>query len=223
MVLACLLLAFSGLIRTWQDERFETAKHRVVTPLFALKDLPTTLTGPMGTWKTVGDADVVLDPQIIRIAGSADSLVRNYVEQSTGVMVTVLVLYGRAEAIVAHVPEVCYPATGHELADDVTEATIHTGPRPAQFRSLIYSKNGGTVASRDEVLYSFRHDDGNWSPDVNGNWRVLRYSPAMFKVQIQRKVAEREQRRLNNPTEAFLGLLIPELERRIASAEKKTK
>lgn len=220
MIAACLLLAASGLVRGWQDRRFETAKNRVISPLFPLKELPTMISSPLGTWQALEDGDIALDPQIIRIAGSTDSVVRNYVEQSTGVMVTVLVLYGRAEAIVAHTPEVCYPATGHDLVDDVIDLAVPLGTTPAVFRSLVYGKKGGTTTNRDEVFYSLRHD-GRWAPGVDGNWRVLRYSPAVFKVQLQRRVAEHEQRHLNNPTEQFLALFVPELERRITDAEKK--
>jgi hypothetical protein len=40
----------------------------------------------------------------------------------------------------------------------------------------------------------------------------------MFKVQVQRPVSETERNEVNNPTEQFLALLIPQIESRIAQS-----
>ncbi len=213
VILVCVLLTSSGLVRTWQDHRFDAAKHRVVTPLFPLKELPTKL----GKWKLKDGAQTKLDPQVAQIAGAVDSLIRSYVDESTGVVVTVLVLYGRAEEAVPHIPEACYPSTGYTLVDDVFEVGLDTGSVPSSFRSLVYQKEGGAVTGRQEVYYAFRHE-GRWTPEVAGNWRTLRYSPAVFKVQTQRAISDHERRNVDNPSEQFLTVFIKALEERIAAA-----
>lgn len=212
LTLACALLCVSGLIRTWQSQSVENAKDRVIRPLFPLVELPKQI----GAWRAVEGTESALEPQISRIAGSVDSLVRAYVEQNTGVVVTVLILYGRAEQVVLHTPEVCYPAAGYAQTDDVFDVALPSQPIPSAFRSLIFRREGGTNPIREEVYYAFRHD-GQWSPSLQGNWRKLRFSPAVFKVQIRRPLADKERRVPKNLSEQFLIPLVQELEKRITA------
>jgi hypothetical protein len=225
MALACTLLIASGLVRGWQDGRFEAARNTAVAPTFPLRELPGRLTivdprtGTASLWRQAKGGDEALDPQVARIAGSKDSLVRNYVEEQTGVTLTLLVLYGQAERVSAHTAEVCYPAIGFEQADDLIDHRIRFGAEdnpPAEFRSTAFARRANTL-ERVEVYYSFRQQ-GRWSPHVEGNWKALSVDPALFKVQIQRRLADQERRHLNNPSEQFLAALLPELEKRIAAA-----
>jgi hypothetical protein len=210
MIMVCLIFGASGLIRVWQDLRFETVKNEEVKPLFPLKNLERTL----GSWRALEDKEAVLDPQIARVAGSVDSLVRIYVDELTGVAVTVLILYGRAEAITRHTPQVCYPSVGYNLVDggEVIQVPLGTGvgTMSGAFGGLVFAKKGG-LGDREEVYYSF-WNDGVWTPNVEGNWRILRYSPGVFKIQVQRKVNDTEYRLLDNPSGRFLGALMPKFE-----------
>ena len=217
MTLGCLFFGGSALNRAWQDYRFDSAKNEVVKPIFPLKDLPKTF----GDWRAK-PGEAVLNPEVAKVAGSADSLVRDYVDESTGVVLTVLVLYGRAESVVGHTPEACYPAVGFEPAGDAFEVGVPVGTGSARLRSLLYVKKGGAVVDREEVYYAFRHR-GEWMPDVPGNWRDLRFSPPVFKVQIQRRFGENESRRLDNPAEKFLTALLTEIDRRASSTQDQLK
>src|SRR5438477_77345 len=83
--------------------------------------------------------------------------------------------------------KVCYPSAGYGLVDGGEIISVPTtGGMPAGFLGLVFAKKGG-MGDREEVYYSFRHE-GQWTPGVEGNWRALRYSPAAFKIQVQRKV-----------------------------------
>jgi Protein of unknown function (DUF3485) len=209
--LSCLLVAGSGLTRGWQERRFAVAQVATVTPSFPLTEIPKQL----GPWRVREGGQVTLDPQVARVAGSTDSLVRTYEDESTGVFLTLLVLYGGAEKVSGHTAEVCYPAAGYEATPDVGDVPIKAGPIAATFRSLVFTRKGASV-DREEVFYAFRQN-GAWTPNVQGNWKSLSLESSLFKVQIQRRVAELEQRHLDNPTQAFLAKLLPELEKRIAS------
>jgi hypothetical protein len=214
VVLACGLLAASGLVRAWQDRRFDAIMARSDPPPFPLKDLPTELTG----WRYVEGGDQRLDPQVARVAGSTDHVIRTYVDEATGVAVTVLVIYGHGQFLSQHVPEVCYPNAGYTPAGEAVDRDIPNGAGPpARFRSLAFARGGGAVDVRDEVYYSFRHDD-RWYPDAAGDWKRFRHNPSMFKVQAQRRLAPREQRLVKNPTERFLARFLSVLEDRIARA-----
>jgi hypothetical protein len=211
MGLVCVLFGASGAARAWQDHRFQSAKNRVITPIFPLKDLPKTV----GRWRALEGLEASLDPRIAQMAGSVDSLMRVYVNEDTGVTVTALLIYGRAEAVVAHTPEVCYPAVGYQIADDVATHRITFGDANAFLRSTVYAKKGVDL-DLEEVFYSIRHD-GRWSPSIDGNWKVLRFSPAVFKLQIQRRVVEGERRHLDNPSLDFLKSFIVAFERKVAA------
>lgn len=219
-VLACLMVGASGVVRAWQDQRFEAMRTATVAPSFPLASLPSMV----GPWRSRGGSDSGLDPRIARIAGSTDSLTRTYVDDRTGVTLEVLVLYGRGELLSQHTPEVCYPALGYLASDSpafhqvpLNWAGGPVSPTPAPvFRALLYERRGKSL-ERQEVYCAFRQQ-GRWLPDVDGNWKTLSLEPGLYKVQVQRRVADQERRVLDvsNPTAEFLSLFIPAIERRIA-------
>jgi hypothetical protein len=214
MTLASVMLGASGGVRAWQDARFATKLSRVEAPPFPLRELPKTL----GDWRVRAGGETSLDPEVARIAGSTDHVIRTYVNARTGVSLNVLVLFGPAQFVFGHLPEVCYPAVGYARVGEPLLRTIASGSGPAaEFRSEVYIKKRDARSRREEV-YSGFHQGGRWSPDPLRFWKNFRHNPSMFKVQIQRSVTEAEHRELNNPTEQFLALLLPELERRIAAA-----
>ena len=218
MMLACMLLGASGGVRAWQDHRFATVQNDVVVSPFALKDLPQTL----GDWRAEVGSDASLDPEIARIAGSSDSVMRTYTNTATGQSLTVLVLFGPAHIVYAHQPAVCYPAVGYRpIAETLTRSVANGSGPPAQFSSQVYARPKDLQQGRQEVFFSFRHGN-RWSPDPV--WKDFRHHPAMYKVQTQRLVTESEsstgRREQDNPTEQFLALLLPEIERRAAQAPR---
>jgi hypothetical protein len=224
MMLACMLMGTSTLFRLWQDRRYATGRESASSvTMFPLAQIPK----DFDVWKAREGGKSTLDPEIARIAGSTDSLIRVYENKETGVFVTLLVLYGAAEQVSGHTPEVCYPAIGYGPAEDSAEVPITGTARNTRvvgegnttlgvFKSQVFSRKG-EEASRDEVYHAFRQN-GRWVPSVEGNWKTLSSDPSLLKVQVQRRVGEREQRHLENPTERFLSRLIPEIETRIAAA-----
>lgn len=205
-VLAGVLLGASGLVRAWQDRQLEAAAQAAETAPFPMADLPRTLGED---WKAQGP-DQVLDPQTLTVAGASDYVARAYTDTRTGVVLTVLVVFGPAERILGHIPEVCFPATGYAPADSAQDYQIKLPSGPARFRSLVFARGQGPTAEREEVYYGFRHA-GRWSPNAAGTRKRLRLEPATYKVQVQRRVGEGEGRGLNNPTESLLAALVPEL------------
>jgi Protein of unknown function (DUF3485) len=223
MTMACVLLGGSVLARTWQDQRFADRQRWSTTPPFPLKDLPTALEG----WKFQEGGETHLDPHIARVAGASDHIVRSYFDDQTGVVLNVLVLYGRAEALCAHTPEACYPPAGYHPSGDTFEFGINDEATPALgtpavFRSVVYVKGGGLRPDRQEICYAFRYGS-QWIPDAASRWKLFRHDPAMFRIQIERPVAEMERRDLNkyNPTRQFLEVFLPEFEKQLAASRSK--
>lgn len=212
LTLTVLLLGTSGLVRAWQDHRLEAAAEVAETPPFAMADLPRDL----GRWKALG-VDETLDPQTLEIAGASDYVARSYTDEQTGVVLSVLVVFGPAEKVVGHIPEVCFPATGYSPASAPSRRTVQLDSGPVEFRAASFSKGQGATVDRQEAYYSFRHA-GHWAPSTAETRKLHRIRPATFKVQVQRRIGEAESRDLNNPIESLLMNLLPELERRIAAS-----
>lgn len=212
MGLACLLIAASGLVREYQDRQFGVVRSNVPPCPFPIEQVPTRI----GDWASLPEGEVKLDPLTIRITGSTDHILRTYQNELTGARLSVLVLYGPAEAVSPHTPEVCYPATGYDVEQSGSEVAIPVGERPAQFRQAVYSRAGGGRRDRAKVSYSFRLE-GDWAPDIAVGKKFHRINAGIVKVQIQRvlgptEVADSE----NEPIDEFLGALIPEIEGLIA-------
>lgn len=213
-ILAASLLAMAGGVQAWQDQRFDAAVLDAKNPPYPMSDLPQTV----GPWRMVGE-EGQLDDRTIQIAGCSDYITRNYIDERTGVSLSVLVAYGPAERVFPHSPLVCFPSVGFAIDSEGRGHQVPTDRGPAEFRSLIYAKQQAGVAERVEVYYSFRHAS-QWSPDAVGTQKRFRHDPAMFKVQVQRLVAQNEERGgPDNPIEEFLAELVPEIERRLTKVE----
>lgn len=217
-VAACLLLGVSGLVRSWQDSRLDDVVRQFEPAPFSLKDLPETVNK---RWRFLEGGDQRLDPKIAKIAGSSDHLIRTYIDDATGVSLTILVVYGNGQTLSGHVPEICYPSAGYPAAEPAINRAIKFDKTTAPFRSVVFTKTGGMEEDRQEVYYSFRHE-GRWYPDAVADWKQFRYRPAMFKVQVARKMARTERRAVGkdeiNPTEQFLGDFLAIFEHKIREA-----
>jgi hypothetical protein len=222
-VIACLLLGSSAAVRAVQDRRHKDEASYLEQCPFPLDKIPRTL----GHW-TNSDGDQKLDSRTMLITGGKEHIIRTYLDDSTGVKLVVLVLFGPVEPVIPHTPEVCYPANGFSNVEEPINRLIRFSyedasgktidERKASFRSAVYRKAPLT----EGVYHSFRLE-GVWSPDVAGR-RFPRRNPGVFKVQIQRMVATGERRdgdKYPEPIEDFLKSLLPAIEEQISLAAAK--
>jgi Protein of unknown function (DUF3485) len=181
--ITCLILLISGGIRFGRDMQFRGIAQQSAKCPFPLSDLPTAL----GTWTAVPNSDTHLDPAIARLAGSSDHVIRSYVSSTTHEVATVLVLYGLADSVFAHTPEICYHAAGFQFVGPAVdrEVLLPDSPTPVRFRGMYVSKPGVGMMDYSEVVWSFWHA-GSWWPNMGTRWKYFRSAPGMFKVQIQR-------------------------------------
>jgi hypothetical protein len=216
MVIGCVLLITSAVARSVQDRRHQVESSYTEACPFPLRAIPTTL----GRWKMVGE-EMSLDSLTMRITGGTDHSMRTYVDELTGVTLVVLVLFGPAEPVMPHTPEVCYPSSGFRQVEDTADRVIEAkeDKHASVFRSAVYAKSGGRAMIREGVYYSFRLE-GQWSPHGGSGRKFPRRNPSVFKLQIQRRMAEGERLGRDEPIEQFLSLLVPAIEREIKSAGK---
>jgi hypothetical protein len=225
-IVACVLLAMSGMVRTIQGRRHNQEMVFVETCPFSFQEI----SPKMGAWRLKEGSDQSLDPLTMRITGGTDHIMRTYVDELTGVSLVVLLLFGPAEPVLPHIPEVCYPSSGFSEAQDTANRELNYVSKDSAgqdvkhrgvFRSSVYEKTGGLHTLREEVYHSFRLD-GQWSPDVALGRKFGRRNPGIFKLQIQRPVVPGEDRGRDNPIDQFLSVLIPELERHIEKGSAKS-
>ena len=210
---ATAVLLTSGLVRAVQSRRYQEDKSVVIECPFPLKELPRTL----GNWHIVPRSETVLDPLTTRITGSTDHMLTSYYDGLTGVTLSVLVLYGPAEPVMPHTPQVCYPSSGFQAVGETVDRSIKISDKEtATFRSSVFAKSGGRQVLRNAVYHSFLLD-GTWSPAFASR-KFARINPGIFNVQIQRRVIDGEKRGDVEPIEDFVQQLLPAIEQKIASA-----
>ena len=180
-----------------------------------MKDLPKQFEG----WRIAEGGDKTLDPLTTRITGATDHFIRTYVDDFTGVTLSVLVLFGPAEPVLPHTPQICYPSCGFAPTEEPSDRVVKSADGESYlFRTSVYAKSGGRATLREVVYHSFRLE-GPWSPDVAAGRKFPRKNPGIFKVQVQRRMAEGEVHGPNDPIKNFLALLIPEIDRRVTEAQ----
>jgi hypothetical protein len=207
MAVTCLLLAISGGVRFWRDWQFSAlATQKAVSP-FPLSQIP----WAVGTWQAREGSEAKLDPLIARIAGASDHITRDYDDQKTGERAAVLILYGLGTNVAFHTPDVCYPATGHRLVKGPIDRTI-TVPGvevPVRYRWAIYAKQVGGISHYVESYYTFHHK-GDWLPEAAVRWKMFRYDPAVYKIQISRDVSSLSENG-EGPCESLLAELVQQI------------
>ncbi len=214
-VVGTVLMGSSGVVRAIQERRFAVEKGYLETCPFPIKTLPM----QFDSWRVVDGQDKSLDATTSRITGSTEHSLRTYVDDLTGVTLSVLILFGPAEPVLPHTPQICYPACGFVPTEDPTIRTVKgPGGKTYVFRAGVFAKSGGRAMVREVAYHSYRLE-GPWSPDIAAGRKFPRKNPGIFKVQIQRRVAEGEKRDRDDPIEAFLGRLIPEIDRRIDESQ----
>jgi hypothetical protein len=213
MVVACLLLGASGGVRFWREWQFASLAADNATPSFHLQELPRA----MGDWRSEEGSDGQLDPEVARIAGSSDHIVRNYLNEKSGDQISALVIYGLSTLVHGHTPAVCYPAAGYQLVQGPIdrEITVPGVEAPVRYRWGIYMKRVGGIGRYEESYHTFLYN-GQWMPDASDQWKSFRYHPGMFKIQLSRPVMGLSDE-IHQPSEALLGALVREIDTRVSS------
>jgi hypothetical protein len=224
MVLTCLLLGISGGVRSYRDHQFAKLSSELKECPFPLADIGSSL----GSWRTVENSDTKLDPEIARIAGSSDHIVRSYIDSRSGETIHVMMLYGLAQDIFAHTPEICYPASGYLSVGPPKDRGIPISSEskisePVRFRTQVFHRTAGPGMDQyTESAYSFRLGDtheGMWRPDMASEWKSFRRQPGMFKIQMSREVsaaAANPDAPQSKTCESLMTELIKEIEHRLA-------
>ena len=214
MIVTCLLLGVSGGIRYWRDSKFSALAAEGAASPFPLAELPKT----MGQWQATDGPEAQLDPEVMRFAGASEHIARIYVDQKTGEQASALALYGLGTIVYSHLPDVCYPTAGYQLLKGPIEGSI-TVPGvegPVRYRWAIYAKRVGSLYRYEEVYHTFLHHK-DWVPDASDRWKMFRYYPGLYKIQIARTISSLPEDD-KGPCRDLLGEFASQLNQRLPSA-----
>jgi hypothetical protein len=227
MIAACLILGLSGGVRFYRDHQFAKLSSEFKESPFPLEEFGKTL----GTWRMVENSDTKLDAEIARIAGSSAHILRTYVDSQTGEKIHVMVLYGLAQDVFSHTPDICFPASGYQAATPpkdhvISRPSAAEASEPATYRSQVFYRGVGPSGGQyTESAYTFRlggSHDAVWTPDMASLWKSFRYRPGMFKIQMTRDVsaaAASPDAPKSTISESLITEMVREVERRLASAQ----
>jgi hypothetical protein len=213
--ITCVLLAISGSVRLLRDQQFYSITKESKESPFPLSDIPKTL----GRWHFVAGTESQLSPETAQTAGSSDHILRTYVDETTGESVSLFVLYGLAESVSLHTPLLCYPAAGFQLVPDSLQERELKMPElaaPVHFTSAYYVKRVAGLSEYSQILWTFRND-GVWKPAMADRWKLFRYHPGMFKIQLHRTSLAINSEHL--ASETLLKDIVHEIESRLAKLQ----
>ena len=210
------MLVGSAGVRTVQSRYYQEESSYTVEAPFALKQIPKSI----DDWKMIEGSEGSLDPLTTRITGSSDHILASYHNDQTGIRLQVMLLFGPAEPVLPHIPEVCYPSSGFKPGGPAVDRDIKIDDKmTARFRSTLFTKSNGRDMIRETAYYAFRHD-GEWVP-----WVITKNSPrknpGIFKLQISRRMTAAENRFQDEPIEDFVQTILPDLEKMITAATAK--
>lgn len=162
--------------------------------------------------KQIGDwdsTDAELDPDQREASGADGFLLRQYMN-ARGSRVALLLVCGRPGPVSVHTPDVCYQGIG-AIVGDPDDRTIKLGEDgdQADLKAIrVRSAADRPVQGRLEVFWTW-NARGRWENPRNPRMAFARFSH-LYKLYLIRNVEQGELEE-DDPSPAFLKLLLPEL------------
>lgn len=186
-----------------------TSTPDVAAAAARLQQLPLTL----GDWQ---GQDLEFDTR--QVGPVAGYLYRRYVNQRTGVAVTMALAFGLSGPVSIHTPDVCYVASGFEAASiSKFSPSLDPSQPPAEFQTAQFVR---TRTADQKYLRVF------WSWNAGGIWRVADYPrlafapryPVLYKLHLVRELTAPDEPPADDPCVEFMQQLLPELQRSVIAA-----
>jgi hypothetical protein len=140
--------------------------------------------------------------------GLAGTLQRRYVNRKTGQVVSVLLVCGRAGPTSIHTPDVCYGASGFNVA---TPHRLGVDGVKGEFWTADASRQRATEESRVRLFWAWSDGSGWTAPDDPR--RTFARRPVLHKLYVLRELDSLDEPLKDDACQAFLQVLLPELER----------
>jgi hypothetical protein len=207
--LALIIIIASGIAHGLCSDRWSTAEE-LPAAVARMDRLPTTLDDWDGS-------DVELEPGATQRAEIAGSLVRRYVQRSTGQEMLVMLVCGRPGPISVHTPDVCYQGAGYRMAGNRArqQVALPSGETVPFWKASFVKES---FPGKDELrIWWSWHAGGAWQTAGEPRLAFARF-PVLHKLYVIYRVSWRD-RSAADPTPAFAQRLLAELKRTVFAAE----
>jgi hypothetical protein len=203
MVVAILLLAAYGIAEGLWTDRWGLS-HKLDEAVARLSSIPRTV----GAWEGV---DRQLDQRQVDKAEMAGYLSRQYLNRTTGASISMLLVCGRPGPTALHSPDICYQATGYQMAASERHSLQSDAlPRQADFWVGRFDRTGA-VPDPLRIFWSWSAD-GNWLAADNPRFS-LASAGALYKLYVVRQLPRLDEPLADDPGLQFLQVFLPEVNR----------
>ncbi len=134
-----------------------------------------------------------------------------YTSRVDGTVVMAYVACGPTDALIGHVPTVCYPANGYEWRSPDLRTTLDSGGAGTggEFWVSQFTRPQADVPVHLRVFWSWS-DGGPWR--VPGNpGRAFRRTPVLYKCYFVRQIAGQDEPVEGDPCYRLMAALVPKL------------
>ncbi len=170
-----------------------------------LSQIPTRV----GDWQ---GTDLSLTEDEVRAARLTGYCYRRYENVRNGHVVTLLVVCGRPGPISVHTPDVCFTGAGYKMGGAIVPCNVQYGMqgKEAVFHAVQMNSDESAFQSGIRVLWTWGAG-GNWQTPSSPRYTFAKY-PSLFKMYVIRSKTEEEVRPEDDPSLAFLRLMLPEVD-----------
>jgi Protein of unknown function (DUF3485) len=203
----CLLLGDGLLFGLWSNRWQDSSQ--LPRAVKSLEDLPLTI----GAWR--GQPLPALDERVCTIAGFAGHIHRRYENPSAGKSVTVLLACGAFGPISVHTPEVCFAGGGYIQGGATTTCNLDLPKSPAaHLWTAQFAKAAADGPVKLRVYWTWNARRA-WQAPSNPRWEFAG-EPVLYKLYVIQEVRGEENTSAEDQCQAFLRVLLPELDKDLA-------
>ena len=174
-----------------------------------------TIPRQIGDWKGV-DQEMKLEE--LAGAGIRGGLTRIYTNDRKGERITMMILYGKANQLSVHTPDICYPAAGYEQIGGATRVEI-AAPAPTMkgaFWANTFRRPDRPTLDELTVHYAWGVDHSWRAPDGDARLSFAWY-PGIYKMYIVQAVSKPNAPVDSGASVDFLNAALPVLDQTLFS------
>jgi hypothetical protein len=211
------VLVGTGLLSGYWNDRWITYDESAISVAgVKLESIPLNV----GTW--IG-SDVAQDPKAIPEELIGRSIVRRYVRQSDGTVVTIFLGCGPTRPMwYGHQPTECYPGAGYRLSGAPLQEEFESKAKSPevdskakspteQFQVATFSMDEAAAPLHLRVFWSWS-GDGKWQTPENPA-KAFSHYPYLYKLYIIRRLTKEDEPVNGDPCIQFARAFLPELKK----------